>query len=152
MRFSPTQEESIGSRQMRNIVTLTAVVALSTGCFEAQRAAGCNNVGILGCKDDPSAIEQPNPALQPAPLGGRHFPRSEPRSGPPESEGAAGEISDARRADGRGGELRDDGRRRARGRQRPRRGIGRVQSEGPESGDRGDQGRDPTRASGGARG
>jgi hypothetical protein len=90
MHFPQTGEESVGSCKMRNIVTLTAVVVLSTGCFEAQRAAGCNNVGILGCKDDPAAIEQPDSALQPAPLGGRRFPRPELRHGPPESDDAGG--------------------------------------------------------------
>ncbi len=43
------------------------------GCFKLQRAIGCNNTGILGCKDEPSEIQEPNPDLQRAPLGGR-FP------------------------------------------------------------------------------
>ena len=56
---------------------MTLLVFLSAGCFEAQKAAGCNNVGILGCKDKPSEIEPPDPALKPAPSGGRHCPGAE---------------------------------------------------------------------------
>ena len=67
----------MGSCKMRNLITLTALVLLSAGCFEVQRAAGCNNVGILGCKDKPYEIEPPDPALKPAPSGGRHCPGAE---------------------------------------------------------------------------
>ena len=69
--------QSIGSCKMRNVITLTALVLLSAGCFEAQKAAGCNNIGVLGCKDKPSEIEPPDPALKPAPVGGRHCPGDE---------------------------------------------------------------------------
>lgn len=44
------------------------------GCLGLQHAAGCNNPGILGCKDKapaPSEIEQPPARLKPAPPGGR---------------------------------------------------------------------------------
>jgi hypothetical protein len=44
------------------------------GCFELQRAVGCGNPGIFGCKDkgpEPSEITQPPADLKRAPPGGR---------------------------------------------------------------------------------
>jgi hypothetical protein len=49
--------------------------AACQGCFQAQRAMGCNNTGILGCKDEPSEIQESNPDLQRAPPRGRFSPR-----------------------------------------------------------------------------
>ena len=50
-------------------IVLATLLALLTcqGCFKLQRAVGCNNPGIFGCKDKPSEIQDPDPGLQPAP-------------------------------------------------------------------------------------
>ena len=57
-------------------IVFAALLALvmCQGCFELQRAVGCNNTGIFGCKDEPSEIQEPNPDLKRAPPGGR-YPR-----------------------------------------------------------------------------
>ncbi len=68
---------------MRTILTLTLLAVLSTGCFETQRAAGCNNVGILGCKDEPSDIRPSQPELRTAPSAARSVPRADPYQQPP---------------------------------------------------------------------
>ncbi len=63
---------------MAKVMTTLLLAILLTGCFEAQRALGCNNTGILGCKDEPSEIQPPNPELKRAPPGGRSpLPRQE---------------------------------------------------------------------------
>lgn len=41
-----------------SIGVLILVISNLTGCFKLQRAAGCNNVGILGCKDKPETSPQ----------------------------------------------------------------------------------------------
>ncbi len=56
------------------LATLLALIACQ-GCLKLQRAIGCNNTGIFGCKDEPSEIQPPNPDLQRAPPGGRSSPR-----------------------------------------------------------------------------
>ena len=62
-------------------IALAIMVALGSlqGCLGLQRAAGCNNPGILGCKDkgaEMSEITQPPNDLKPAPPGGRPQERS----------------------------------------------------------------------------
>lgn len=69
---------------MAKIITPFLLAVLLTGCFEAQRALGCNDTGILGCKDEPSDIQPPDPELRPAPSGGRSLPRPNPREQAPE--------------------------------------------------------------------
>lgn len=64
-------------------VVLVALLALGTfqGCFKLQRAVGCNNTGIFGCKDEPSEIQSPPFELKPAQgryLEGHEFPWSRP--------------------------------------------------------------------------
>ncbi len=64
-------------------VVLTTLLALVTcqGCFKLQRAVGCNNTGIFGCKDEPSEITLPPGDLQPAQgryLEGQEYPWSRP--------------------------------------------------------------------------
>lgn len=56
---------------MAKMITVLVFTSLLAGCFEAQRAAGCNNTGIFGCKDAPAEIQPPDPELRPAPAGGR---------------------------------------------------------------------------------
>ena len=60
---------------MARVMTTLLLAILLTGCFQAQRALGCNNNGILGCKDEPSEIQPPDPELRRAPSGGRSPPR-----------------------------------------------------------------------------
>jgi hypothetical protein len=62
---------------MAKMITPLLLAILLTGCFEAQRALGCNNTGILGCKDEPSEIQPPDPELRRAPSGGRSPPRTD---------------------------------------------------------------------------
>ena len=62
--------------------TLLALVTCQ-GCFELQRAAGCNNTGIFGCKDEPSEIQEPDPDLKRAPPGGRFPPTDREREQQP---------------------------------------------------------------------
>lgn len=69
---------------MAKIITPFLLAILLTGCFEAQRALGCNDTGVLGCKDEPSDIQPPDPELRPAPSGGRSLPRPNPREQAPE--------------------------------------------------------------------
>jgi len=52
---------------MAKVMTTLLFAILVTGCFQAQRALGCNNTGIFGCKDDPSEIPAPDPELRRAP-------------------------------------------------------------------------------------
>ena len=55
------------------LAIMLAVMSLQ-GCLGLQRAAGCNNPGILGCKDkgpEPSEIERPPAGLKRAPESGR---------------------------------------------------------------------------------
>ena len=73
---------------MAKVITTLLLAILLTACFEAQRALGCNNTGILGCKDEPSQIGPPNPELRRAPSGGRSPPR--PNDQAWASEGATG--------------------------------------------------------------
>ena len=61
---------------VRGVILLAFLLALGSlqGCFGLQRAAGCNNPGIFGCKDkgpEPSEITQPPNDLKHAPPGGR---------------------------------------------------------------------------------
>lgn len=62
-------------RKLPKVMTTVLLAVLLTGCFQAQRALGCNNTGILGCKDEPSEIQPPDPELRRAPSGGRSPPR-----------------------------------------------------------------------------
>jgi hypothetical protein len=55
---------------------LAILLALGSlqGCFQLQRAAGCNNPGIFGCQDkgpESSGLEQPPTDLKRASPGGR---------------------------------------------------------------------------------
>ena len=57
------------------------VLATFQGCFELQRAVGCNNTGIFGCKDEPSEIQSLPFELKPAQgryLEEHEFPWSRP--------------------------------------------------------------------------
>ncbi len=64
-------------------VVLATLLALVTcqGCFGLQRAMGCNDPGIFGCKMEPSEITPPPAGLQPAQgryLEGQEYPWSRP--------------------------------------------------------------------------
>ena len=59
---------------MAKAMTTLLLAILLTGCFQAQRALGCNNTGIFGCRDEPSEIQPPDPELRRAPSGGRSPP------------------------------------------------------------------------------
>jgi hypothetical protein len=59
---------------VRGGIVLATLLALGSlqGCFGLQRAWGCSNPGILGCKDkgpEPSEITQPPADLKRAPVG-----------------------------------------------------------------------------------
>jgi hypothetical protein len=61
---------------VRRVFVLAILFALGSlqGCFGLQRASGCSNPGILGCKDkgpEPSEITQPPAGLRRAPADGR---------------------------------------------------------------------------------
>ncbi len=61
---------------VRGGALLAIMLALATcqGCFKLQRAIGCNNTGIFGCKDEPpepSEIQPTDSELRRAPPGGR---------------------------------------------------------------------------------
>ena len=44
------------------IIVAVIVAILCTGCmFEAQRALGCNNVGVFGCKDKAQPVNTDDP-------------------------------------------------------------------------------------------
>jgi hypothetical protein len=61
---------------VRGGIALAILLVLGSlqGCIELQRAAGCSNPGIFGCKDkgpEPSEITRPPADLKRAPPGGR---------------------------------------------------------------------------------
>jgi hypothetical protein len=56
------------------VLAILAALGSLQGCFEWQRAWGCSDPGILGCKDEmpePSEITPPPAGLKRAPPGGR---------------------------------------------------------------------------------
>jgi hypothetical protein len=56
------------------MIAILLILSSIQGCFGLQRAAGCNNPGLLGCKDkgpEPSVVEQSPVDLKRAPPGGR---------------------------------------------------------------------------------
>jgi hypothetical protein len=61
---------------MAKMMAVLLVATLLAGCFEAQRAMGCNNTGIFGCKDQPSEVQTSDPGLRPAPSKGRSYPNA----------------------------------------------------------------------------
>ena len=72
----PLFQRSMNKIFVKGGIVLAIVLALGSlqGCFGLQRAWGCNNPGILGCKDkgpEPSEITQPPDGLKRAPPGGR---------------------------------------------------------------------------------
>ena len=72
----PLFQRSMNKIIVRGGIVLAILLALGSlqGCFGLQRASGCSNPGILGCKDkgpEPSEIAQPPAGLKRAPPGGR---------------------------------------------------------------------------------
>ncbi len=72
---------------IRVILTISAafatllVLVTFQGCFELQRAIGCPNTGLFGCRDEPSEIEPTATELKPAQgryLEAQEFPWSRP--------------------------------------------------------------------------
>jgi hypothetical protein len=53
--------------KLARLITALLLSILLTSCFQAQRAMGCNNIGVFGCKDEPSEIQLPDPELSRAP-------------------------------------------------------------------------------------
>lgn len=51
--------------EVGRIGAVLLLLATTQGCFKVQRAAGCNNPGVLGCKDDPSAVQVSPSGLEP---------------------------------------------------------------------------------------
>ena len=74
--MSPLLQCSMNMRIVKSGIILGILLALGSlqGCFGLQRASGCNNPGIFGCKDrapEPSGVEQPPAGLERAAAVGR---------------------------------------------------------------------------------
>lgn len=76
-------QRSMNRKIVKGGVLFASLLALITcqGCMKLQRAVGCDNTGIFGCKDKPSEIQPPDPELRRAPPAGRaqHAPEGDGR-------------------------------------------------------------------------